>query len=66
MRTADREGIRLPHRIATRMAGLRFGETERGGVNAITEAGGPRAVREQVPEVRVALGAEDLDAFHEK
>src|ERR1035441_9170652 len=41
-------------------------EAQRGGVDAITLAGGRRAVGKQVAQVRVALAAQHLGALHEE
>src|SRR5438105_9877385 len=44
---------------------LRHGdESQRRGVDAVTEAGRPGAVREQVPEVRVGARGAYLDPAH--
>ena len=40
------------------------GEVERGGVDAVAQAGGTRAVGEDVAEVPATTGAGDLDAPH--
>jgi len=43
---------------------FRFGERQRGGVDAVTQAGGVGAVGEDMTQVAAAAGAGDLDAPH--
>ena len=56
-------GFVVPGRRLARL-GLLAGEGERGGVDAVAQAGGTGAVGEDVAEVASAAGAGDLDAAH--
>src|SRR5689334_20221614 len=70
-RRADRLDPRWPRALVVISAWilallLRRLEVERRRVHAVAEAGRPRAVGEDVPEVGVAAAAEDLGPPHEE
>src|SRR5437667_11988876 len=64
LRNPESKSRRLTKQVCATPLRLFFFEFQRGGVDAIAEASGPRAVVKDVPEVRVADAAFDFRALH--